>query len=81
MADKDYALIVGVGEYEQHEPLRGAATDAQHFEEESFFEYHLYSLGRRTTIADRETKQLALFPSALTPVRKRISTGWRPRWQ
>lgn len=40
------------------------------FQEESFFEYHLYTLERRTTIADRETKQVALFPTANSPVKK-----------
>jgi hypothetical protein len=40
------------------------------FEEESFFEYHLYTLPRATTISDRETKQIALFPPAHTPVVK-----------
>ena len=34
------------------------------FAEQSFFEYHLYSLARPTTLADRETKQLSLFPTA-----------------
>jgi hypothetical protein len=29
------------------------------FDERSFFEYHLYDLPRRTTIANRETKQIA----------------------
>lgn len=58
-------------------PVRGrmvammekAAPDAG-FAEESFFEYHLYTLDRATTIADRETKQVALFPAASAPVRK-----------
>jgi hypothetical protein len=40
------------------------AERAPQFEEQSFFEYHLYSLARPTTLADRETKQLALFPTA-----------------
>ncbi len=40
------------------------------FQEESFFEYHLYTLPRPTTIRDRETKQIALFPPASTPVVK-----------
>lgn len=40
------------------------------FEEESFFEYHLYTLPRPTTIQDRETKQIALFPPARTPALK-----------
>jgi hypothetical protein len=30
------------------------------FKEKSFFEYHLYTLGRATTIADAETKQIEL---------------------
>ena len=30
------------------------------FKEKSFFEYHLYTLGRSTTIADAETKQIEL---------------------
>jgi hypothetical protein len=33
------------------------------FEEQAFFEYHLYSLTRPTTLADKETKQLSLFPT------------------
>ncbi|MEZ4652435.1 MAG: hypothetical protein R3E12_02235 [Candidatus Eisenbacteria bacterium] len=47
-----------------------AEMDSQGFAEESFFEYHLYTLDRRTTIADRETKQVALFPTAEAPVDK-----------
>ena len=35
--------------------------DAVGFEEKSFFEYHLYTLGRSTTIPDRSTKQIELF--------------------
>ena len=30
------------------------------FQEKSFFEYHLYTLGRPTTLADEETKQIEL---------------------
>ena len=32
------------------------------FAEQSFFEFHLYTLGRTTTIADNATKQIELFP-------------------
>jgi hypothetical protein len=39
-------------------------------QEESLFEYHLYSLDRVITIADRESKQIALFPSRRCPVTK-----------
>ncbi len=47
-----------------------AAPQSAGFEEQPFFEYHLYTLDRRTTLADRETKQLSLFPSATAPVKK-----------
>jgi len=40
------------------------------FEEESFFEYHLYTLPYPTTVRDRETKQIALFSPTRTPVKK-----------
>jgi hypothetical protein len=34
------------------------------FEEKSFFEYHLYTLGRPTSLPDNSTKQIELFPTA-----------------
>ncbi len=40
------------------------AMDEAGFEEKSFFEYHLYTLGRSTTIPDNSTKQIELFPTA-----------------
>ena len=36
------------------------------FEEKAFFEYHLYTLGRPTTLPDNSTKQIELFPPART---------------
>lgn len=39
------------------------SADAAGFEEKAFFEYHLYTLGRPTTIPDRSTKQVELFES------------------
>ncbi|AGX87542.1 DUF4139 domain-containing protein [Candidatus Symbiobacter mobilis] len=38
--------------------------------EESLFEYHLYTLDRPTTIAENQTKQVALLSAAGVPVRK-----------
>lgn len=46
------------------------AAAAPQFQEESFFEYHLYSLTRKATVADKETKQLTLFPEAKTAATK-----------
>lgn len=41
------------------------------FQEKSFFEYHLYTLGRTATIPDNATKQIELFPQAQKiPVKK-----------
>ncbi len=47
-----------------------AGMDDVGFEEEEFFEYHLYTLPRLVTIQDRQTKQISLFPSAHTPAEK-----------
>ena len=46
------------------EAMGTVADQANQFEEQGFFEYHLYSLNRPTTLADKETKQLSLFPTA-----------------
>lgn len=43
---------------------RAAAEDARGFTEKAFFEYHLYTLGRPTSLPDNSTKQLELFPIA-----------------
>lgn len=37
---------------------------AKGFEEKAFFEYHLYTLGRPTSLAQNSTKQIELFPAA-----------------
>jgi hypothetical protein len=42
--------------------MAAIAEDAMGFEEKSFFEYHLYTLGRPTTLPDNSTKQIELFP-------------------
>jgi len=45
---------------------RGVAmerAEADGFQEKSFFEYHLYTLGRQSTLPDNSTKQIELFPS------------------
>lgn len=40
------------------------AQEIDGFAEKSFFEYHLYTLGRTTTLPDNSTKQIELFPAA-----------------
>jgi len=52
--------------------IRMAATEAAspQFKEESFFEYHLYTLDRRTTIKDNQTKQMTLLDANQVPIKK-----------
>ena len=40
------------------------STAASDFAEKSFFEYHLYTLGRRTDLPENATKQIQLMPTA-----------------
>ena len=44
--------------------MKAAAGADGGFEEKAFFEYHLYTLGRPTTLPDNSTKQIELFPTA-----------------
>jgi hypothetical protein len=47
--------------------LAGAAP----FEEKAFFEYHMYTLGRTTSVNDNQVKQVELLTAAAVPVIKR----------
>ncbi len=42
------------------------------FSEEGFFEYHLYTLERRTTLRDKEQKQVSLLEASDTKLKKRL---------
>ncbi len=46
------------------------ATAKPQFAEEAFFEYHLYTLQRATTLAQRETKQIEFASTANVPITK-----------
>src|SRR6266478_1651031 len=46
------------------------AKAAQQFQQESFSEYHLYSLGRKTSVEDKETKQISLLQGSSVPIEK-----------
>ena len=46
------------------------AKAAPQFEESGLFEYHLYTLQRRTTIQNNQIKQVSLFPPAKTKTQK-----------
>ncbi len=64
---------------EQMRPMRAMAKAAvmemdaaAPMREESLLEYHLYSLDRPTTIAENQTKQVALLTASQVPVRKEL---------
>ena len=50
---------------------RDAAAPAANMAEESFSDYHLYTLGRKTTINNNQTKQVSLLTGTDVPTLKR----------
>lgn len=50
-------------------PMAAAADDSA-FSQESLFEYHLYTLGRKTTLKNNQTKQVALLQAGDVPCMK-----------
>ena len=72
-ADAKLKLVAGDVQRAQPRPQQSArmndgmvamSAKVAGFEEKSFFEYHLYTLGRPTTLANNSTKQIELFPAA-----------------
>ncbi|MFC1688248.1 DUF4139 domain-containing protein [Pseudomonadota bacterium] len=64
-------LIAGeVNRAEPNRPRRDVvykmamAEEADGFVEQSFFEYHMYTLGRKTDLPNHSTRQIQLFPAA-----------------
>ena len=50
--------------------MAAKAAAAPQFQQENFSEYHLYTLGRRTSVEDKETKQISLLQGSGVPVEK-----------
>ncbi len=76
LKERDY----GARRYRKAMAIAEAA--APQFEEQPFYEYHLYTLQRPATIRDNQIKQLALFPTAdVGKVDKEYRYDWREqRW-
>lgn len=51
---------------------RAEAAAPPQFEQENFSEYHLYSLERRTSIENNESKQISLLSATAIPVEKHL---------
>jgi hypothetical protein len=58
------------GRFEMDAMSLAGAPSAKGFEEKAFFEYHLYTLPRKATLANNEIKQISLFEPAETSVEK-----------
>ena len=52
--------------------MRGKTADDAGFAEQAFDEFHLYTLGRRTTLPNNSTKQIELFDQAKQVPAKRL---------
>lgn len=50
------------------------------FQQENYFEYHLYTLERPTTILDKQTKQVTLLSGRDIPVRKTLELRGSPEY-
>jgi len=61
------AAPMAVGEMAMNKAMR-----AEQFAQENFSEYHLYTLGRKTSVEDKETKQISLLEGSGIPVEKRF---------
>jgi hypothetical protein len=61
-------------------PMAAAKEVSQQFKEESFFEYHLYTLDRRTTIKDNQTKQMTLLDANQVPIKKLFIFSGSPQY-
>ena len=57
-----------------------AAPPPPQFQEEGFFEYHLYTLDRPATVKSNQTKQMALLSAAAIPVTKRLTLQGQPSY-
>jgi len=54
------------------------AAAAPQFAQEDFAEYHLYTLGRRTSIQNNESKQISLLTASSVPVEKYLAVEGQP---
>jgi hypothetical protein len=51
---------------------KSAVPDEMGFEEKAFFEYHIYTLGRKSTIKENQTKQISLLEASDIPIKKKL---------
>jgi hypothetical protein len=59
---------------------RAAAAPAPPFQQEAFSEYHLYTLGRRTSVLNNESKQISLLDASSIPLVKTYEVDGQQRY-
>lgn len=64
-------------EYEQLATV-AVAKAAPQFQQEAFSEYHLYTLDRRTSIQNNESKQVSLLAASSVPIEKSLAVEGQP---
>ncbi len=80
-ADAKLKLVAGDVNRAQNQPLERqrnqrvmmmADMSSDQFSEKEFFEYHIYDLGRQTTLKDNQTKQIQLLQAEDISINKRF---------
>ncbi len=66
------ALEQREGDYYRARKMVMAQASAPQFQEQGFFEYHLYDLQRPTTVKENQTKQISLLEASGVGVRKEM---------
>lgn len=61
-------------------PLGRQTQRASQFEQEAFFEYHLYTLQGNTTVRDNETKQITLLSATDVQVKRKLVFDSGRQW-
>ncbi|MBD3226513.1 MAG: DUF4139 domain-containing protein [Caldithrix sp.] len=67
----------GITEIASRTKLAQAGLESKNFAQKNLFEYHLYALDRRTTLEDRQVKQIQLFKGKSSPVQKKYHVNSR----
>jgi hypothetical protein len=76
----DVHRVQGEMKMDYARPMAAAKEASPQFKEESFFEYHLYTLDRRTTIKDNQTKQMTLLDASQVPIKKLLIFSGAPQY-
>ncbi|MBU0533690.1 MAG: DUF4139 domain-containing protein [Candidatus Omnitrophica bacterium] len=71
----DVNRVTDEGKYDRSRIMMEKASvgmDSLGFAEKAFFEYHIYTLGRKSTIKENQTKQISLLEASDIPIKKNL---------